>query len=262
MRTGLRPLKNLSQNFLKDETYATRLVESMNIQPGETVLEIGAGEGVLTRYLMQSDAAKVIAVELDTRMLPWLKMRFGDDARFQLIAEDFLKLDLDEMIASVAPNPLRVCGNLPYAITSPILFALLDHREGVKDFTVTVQKEVAERFVSPPGCKAYGVPSILFQLYGDLKILFNVPRGAFEPVPKVESAVMQCVFLSQARYPVQDQKLFEKLVKTGFSQRRKMLRNTIQSMVGDIPDLPVELTQRPEQLSVATWAELANLIAA
>lgn len=262
MRTGLRPLKSLSQNFLKDETYARRLVESMAIQPGETVLEIGAGEGVLTRYIMQSPAARFIAVELDKRMQPWLQMRFGDDDRFHLIPEDFLKMNLDAVIASVLPDKIRVCGNLPYAITSPILFALLDHRYGVKDVTVTIQKEVAERFVSSPGCKAFGVPSVLFQLFGDLSILFEVPPVAFEPVPKVESAVMCCRFLDQPRYPVQNYKLFEKLVKTAFGQRRKMLRNTIKSMVGDRCKIPIDLTHRPEELSVETWAELANWIVA
>lgn len=260
MRTGLRPLKKFSQNFLKDETYARRLVDSMKVQPEDVILEIGAGEGMLTRCLMQTEAARIIAVELDSRMLPWLEMRFGSDARFRLIANDFLKVDLPALVESEASGKkIRVVGNLPYAITSPILFSLLENRQLVQDVTVTVQKEVAERFVSSPGKKAYGIPSVLFQLYGDLALLFYIPRQAFEPVPKVESAVLQCRFLNASRFPIADVDVLRQLVKTGFGQRRKMLRNTISSLLGS-PDgsVPIDLTLRPEQVSIQSWAELAN----
>ena len=151
MASGIRPLKRFSQNFLKDPGFAKRLVEAFGIGPGDTVLEIGPGEGILTRALLSSSAERVIAVEIDRRCADWLRREFGKDARFLLIERDFLKTEIEPLCP--ANGKFRVVGNIPYAITSPILFRLLELRSCIRDFALTVQKEVAERVCSPPGSK-------------------------------------------------------------------------------------------------------------
>jgi 16S rRNA (adenine1518-N6/adenine1519-N6)-dimethyltransferase len=259
MGTGIRPLRRFSQNFLTDPAFARRLVSAFDPKPSDTILEIGPGEGVLTRELLASGAGRVIAVEIDTRCSRWLRSEFAGEPRFHLIEGDFLKTDLEPLRPE--GGKLRVAGNIPYAITSPILFRLLDLRDGVRDFALTMQKEVAERLASPPGSKAYGIPSVLFQLHADIRILFLIPPGAFRPAPSVESAVLYGAFLDAPRWPVRDESFFRGLVKTAFGQRRKMLR---RSLSGRLRSESVRerlnefLERRPETLSVREWTILAD----
>ncbi len=223
------------------------------------VLEIGPGQGTLTRCILDSPAAVVIGVEIDRRCAEVLRLDFADEPRFRLIEQDFLKTRL----AGLAPEgmKLRIVGNIPYAITSPILFKLLDERPHVRDFAFTMQKEVALRVAGKPGTKDYGIPSVLIQMAADVRILFTIPRGAFRPIPGVDSAVLAGTFLDGLRFQVQDEAFFRGIVKMGFGQRRKMLRNTLKGHWGGGPDpagLERTLDRRPEDLSVEEWAGLAD----
>ncbi|MBN2201050.1 ribosomal RNA small subunit methyltransferase A [bacterium] len=257
----VRPLKRFSQNFLKDASFGRRLVESLDIRPGDVVLEIGPGQGTLTRCILDSPAASVIGVEIDRRCAEVLRRDFLDEPRFRLIERDFLKTRL----SGLAPEgtKLRIIGNIPYAITSMILFKLLDERPQVRDFAFTMQKEVALRVAGRPGTKDFGIPSVLIQMAADVRILFAIPRGAFRPIPGVDSAVLAGVFLDGPRFPVRDEAFFRALVKKGFGQRRKMLRNSLKPYWGGGPDpagLERTLDRRPEDLSVEEWAGLADAL--
>jgi len=254
--------KSFSQHLLKDVSFAKRIVDSMNIGEYDSILEIGPGGGALTEWLIKSPVERIMAVELDKRFYPFLTARFGQDDRFHLIENDFLKMDLHVLIST--GKKLRIVGNLPYAITTPILFRILDNRSLIDDLIVTVQKEVAERIVSCPGTKVYGIPSVFFQLYSNSEILFNIPRNAFFPVPKVDSAVLKISFREEPLFPVHDTLLFQQVVKTVFQQRRKMLKNTLKRFVqkDDVLDrVPLDLSRRPETLTVFEFVQVSNFLA-
>jgi 16S rRNA (adenine1518-N6/adenine1519-N6)-dimethyltransferase len=259
MGYGIYLKKALSQHFMKEVSYAERIVQSMGIQQGDLVLEIGPGDGVLTRCLLSKPLERLFAVELDRRLYPLLTGQFGKDGRFQLIEKDFLKLDMSSI--AMDARKLRVVGNLPYAVTSPILFKILENRSIIVDLTATVQKEVAERLTAPPGNKTYGIPSVFFQMHATIRLLFSIPRKAFFPVPDVDSAVVHVLFLPKAAFLVKDEAFFKTMVKTVFNQRRKMLRNTVKPFIkneSDIENAPVKLDRRPETLSVREFAELSD----
>jgi 16S rRNA (adenine1518-N6/adenine1519-N6)-dimethyltransferase len=261
VQSGIRPLKRFSQNLLKDPVFARKLAESLDIRSGDAVLEIGPGEGILTRFFLESPAEKVIAVEIDRRFAAWLRKRFAKEKKFRLVEGNFLMTNLQTLVPE--GSKLRIVGNIPYAITSPILFHLLDNRAFIRDFGLTVQKEVCRRVVSPPGSKIYGIPSVLFQLHADVRMLFTIPPGAFLPVPKVDSAVLYGRFCDKPKFEVADEKFFRTFVKTLFGQRRKMIRNTIQTWAAKDEDLGVFssfLDKRPEMLSVGELVALSNHI--
>jgi 16S rRNA (adenine1518-N6/adenine1519-N6)-dimethyltransferase len=260
-RSGIRPLRRFSQNFLVDPGPAKRLAESLGIAPGDTVVEIGPGEGVLTRFLLDSPAARVVGVELERRCADWLRGRFAGERRFVLIEGDFLQADLP----ALAPGKgrLHVAGNIPYAITSPILFRLLDHRQRVREAALTMQEEVARRVAASPGSKEYGIPSVLLQMWSDVRVLFRVPRGAFRPVPGVDSAVLHAAFRTDPRAVIEDEAFFRRTVRTLFGQRRKMIRNTVRALAPGLPEnvLPDGLLRkRPEELTPEALADLSNRI--
>lgn len=261
MLSGLRTRKRLGQHFLKDRSFATRIVESIGIEAGDQILEIGSGEGVLTELLLKSSAGEVHGIEIDPRLCQFLKERFRSEKRFHLIEGDFLKFD----IASICEKKhgLRVAGNLPYYITSPILFQLLENRSWIRDLVVTVQKEVGERLASLPDRKSYGVPSVLFQTYCNVKELFRIPGQAFYPVPEVGSTVIHIEFGNESKYSIKDENLHKKIVKGTFNHRRKMLRNTLTRVIDDesiLNDITIDLSRRPESLSVQEFAELSNQV--
>jgi 16S rRNA (adenine1518-N6/adenine1519-N6)-dimethyltransferase len=257
--SGLRTRKRLGQHFLKDRSFAIRLVESMGIQPGDRILEIGSGEGVLTELLLKSSASQIYGVEIDSRLCQFLTERFRGEMKFHLIEKDFLKFDISSICER--KHELRVAGNLPYYITSPILFHLLENRSCIRDSVVTVQKEVGERMASPPNQKSYGVPSVLFQTYCDVKVLFRIPRQVFFPVPEVDSVVMQIEFERQRKYSIKNEDLYERIVKGTFNQRRKMLRNTLARLIDNasiLNEIAIDLSRRPESLSVPEFVALGN----
>ena len=199
-------------------------------------------------------------MEIDSRLNAALAERFGEDKKFHLISGDILQ----QKLGSLADDErLRVVGNLPYAITSPILFKLLAERAVIRDAVLMMQKEVAERLKSRPGCKAYGIPSVLFQLYSELELMRRVSPRVFKPVPRVESAVMRIRFRADPLIPVRDQKFLSRVIKTGFGKRRKMLRNALAPLLPadrNRTGAEIDLTRRAEELSIEEWVRLSHLL--
>lgn len=260
MKPTLRARRSLGQHFLRDDNIARKIASAVAPAPGDLILEIGPGEGALTRHLT-GRGARLLLAEIDERAVEVLRAAFpGDDA--EVLHGDVLALDLTRE-AAARQTRLRVAGNIPYNITTPILFHLVDHRAAVRDATLMMQKEVAVRIAAPPGGKEYGILSVLTQLYADVRVLFDVSRNAFVPKPDVTSTVLRLSFLPGPRYPVADEALARAMVRAVFGQRRKTLRNSLRAFLervgGGLPETPV-LTRRPEELSVREFTELANLL--
>jgi 16S rRNA (adenine1518-N6/adenine1519-N6)-dimethyltransferase len=228
------------------------------------LLEIGPGEGALTRHLIGS-AGRLILVDIDRRVTEGLRELYQDDD-VDVINDDFLEIDIAAMThrtAALYGGKLRVVGNIPYNITSPILFQLLDNRMHLVDATLMMQREVARRIVSLPGRKEYGILSVFCQLYADCTLLFDVSASAFYPKPKVNSAVMRMAMLSEPRYPVADERVFRTVVRSVFGKRRKTLRNSLRYLVGDAVaglEGDVDLGRRPEELTLRELVDLSGLL--
>jgi len=257
---SVKPKKHLGQHFLKNRSFAQKIVESLLIREGDMVLEIGPGTGVLTELLVESKAGGITLVEVDTSLAERLQKQFVHDTRVRVICGDILKLNWEEIRDR---RKIKVIGNLPYYITSPILFRLLEKRDTIDSIVVTVQKEVGERLESLPGRKTYGIPSVLFQTFGTVEKLFTIPNHAFIPKPEVSSAVVRLTFFDLPPYPVSDERFFRHLVKTAFGQRRKMLKNTVKTLLDhpeDMNRINIDLSRRPESLSVEEWVQLGSEI--
>lgn len=249
--------KSFGQHFLKDENIARKIVERFNEEnPVNTVLEIGPGTGMLTKYLLENAAINLYAVEADIRMIPFLKDNFPRLSH-QLIHDDFLDLDLNVLPA----KEFSIIGNFPYNISSRILFKVYENKERVAFLTGMFQREVAQRIAAKHGNKAYGILSVFMQAYYDVQYLFEVHEKCFNPPPKVKSAIIQ--LLRKKTFPgITSEKIFTQSVKAGFNQRRKTLRNSLKHLVSDQELLSDEtFNQRAEQLSVEEWTNLANKIA-
>ena len=243
--------KSLGQNFLVDESMARKIVDSINPQPDDVILEIGPGRGMITQFLQQR-AGKLVSVEIDQRLYEQLDATFKDADNFELIKKDFLKVDLNEFNFA---QKVRVVGNIPYNITSPILFKIFDQRHLVDDLTLLVQKEVGHRIVSKPNCKDYGILAVISQALADVDMLLDVPPTVFQPRPKVDSALVRWSFAEQRSHTIKDQVFFRILVKQAFGLRRKMLRNSLKEFADKTS---FDFTRRPEQLTVTEWIDLAN----
>jgi 16S rRNA (adenine1518-N6/adenine1519-N6)-dimethyltransferase len=265
MGLPLRPRKSLGQNFLTDDNIARKIVRAIGPQPTEIVVEIGPGKGALTRHLL-SHAKRVVGVEIDKRAIEILEKTFESELRsnqLQLRSEDFLTLDLHELSKTLRA-PLRIVGNIPYYITSPILFRVIEQRRAVRDLTILVQLEVANRIVARPNTRTYGILSVFCQFYGKPKLLFKVPPTAFYPKPKVVSALLRIEFAGEPISRPVDERVFVSVVRATFGKRRKTLRNGLKySEFGDLDlsKLDFDLRRRPEQLSVEEFVNLSNMIA-
>ena len=257
---SLRPKKSLGQNFLRDENIARKIVAAVAPKTTDVVVEIGPGEGALTKYLVTA-VRRLVVVDLDERVIQRLAQQFPAE-RMQVVHGDFLETDLDAL-ALAAGADLRIVGNIPYNITSPILFHLLDHRTHVHDVTMMMQREVARRLVAGPRTKEYGILSVFTQLFSDATHLFDVPPTVFYPKPDVTSSVIQLQMRLIPRYPLRDEGTFRRMVRTVFGKRRKMLRNTLKEFVekeGLALPKGFDLEQRPEDLTVAQLAALSNAL--
>lgn len=245
----VRPKKSLGQHFLRDENIARRIVDSLLLDRRTPVVEIGPGTGVLTRLLIKNPHCDLTAIELDRESAEYLRHHFPS---LRLIEGDFLALDL----ATVFEGPFSIIGNFPYNISSQIFFRILDCRDQVKQVVCMLQKEVADRIASPHGNKVYGILSVLIQAYYDVEMLFKVSPGVFHPPPKVMSAVIRLTRNSRAHLGC-DEKLFVQVVKQGFNNRRKTLRNALKNLnlPAAITVLPL-LDKRAEQLSVEDFLQL------
>lgn len=254
---SVRAKKHLGQHFLTDKNTAARIVSSLRptLLGYDTVLEVGPGMGVLSDFLVGDTALDTYLIDIDTESIAYLQDRYPQlDNR--LISGDFLTLSFDEYF----PDKLAVIGNFPYNISSQILFKVLEERHRVAEVVGMFQKEVAERCVAKPGNKTYGILSVFIQAYFDVEYLFTVKAGAFNPPPKVLSGVIRLT-----RNPVAaldcDEKLFRRVVKAAFNQRRKTLRNSLSAITTKdrLPDSAL-LDLRAERLGVADFVALTNAI--
>ena len=250
------PRKRFGQNFLVDAHYVDRIVTAVDPRPGDNVVEIGPGLAALTARLI-AGAGRIAAVEIDRDLAAGLRERFGPEALALTVAD---ALDFD--FATLGAD-LRVVGNLPYNISSPLLFHLADHADVVRDIHVMLQREVVARMTAGPGTKDYGRLSVMLQTRFAVTRLFTVPAGAFRPAPNVESAVARLVPLRDARPTIADATLFARVVAAAFGQRRKTLRNALASIADAtaIEAAGVEPSARGETLSVAQFVGLANHLA-
>ena len=253
----VKPKKYLGQHFLNDQHVAMRIVESLPIPPYK-VLEIGPGMGVLTEHLCKISDIDLSLVELDTESVDYLNVHYPALSS-KIFSADFLKMDLSEYFAC----EFSIIGNFPYNISSQIFFKVLEHRDQVKYVTGMVQREVGRRLTSGPGSREYGILSVLMQAWYDAEYLFTVDEHVFNPPPKVKSAVIRFTRNDVTDIGC-DEKLFLKVVKTAFNQRRKTLRNSIKSFGVQATDQRTQelLQKRPEQLSVPEFVELTNIVAA
>lgn len=264
-RHGFSFSKALGQNFLVNPSVCPRMAQLSGAREGVGVLEIGPGIGVLTNELLKL-ADKVVAVELDKRLLPVLEETLSEYDHFKVINEDVLKLDLNRVIREEFEGlDVVVCANLPYYITSPVMMKLLESRLPVKSITVMVQKEAALRLTAEDGTRESSAITVAVHYYAEPELLFHVSRGSFMPAPNVDSAVIRLT-LREPLYLPKDEKLFFKVIRAAFSQRRKTVLNSISSSLAldkdSVRDIlrkaEVEPTARAERLTVEDFGRIAD----
>lgn len=251
----VRAKKYLGQHFLKDESIAEKIADSLSYKGYDQILEIGPGMGVLTKYLLEKDTTTRV-IEIDTESVAYLKAHYLQLSN-RIIEQDFLKYDLNLVFKG---KPFAIIGNFPYNISSQILFKTLEMRDQIPEFSGMFQKEVALRICSKEGSKVYGILSVLTQAFYEAEYLFTVSPEVFNPPPKVDSGVLFLKRKADFKLPC-DEALFFRVVKTSFQQRRKTLRNSLKSFnLSDNLKANSIFGQRPEQLSVALFLELTSLI--
>lgn len=254
MATRIRAKKSLGQHFLIDRNIAGKIVHQLGPGVSGSVLEIGPGMGALTQFLVKKDSIDLYLVEIDHQSVEYLKQQFPD-LKARIIREDFLQLDLKHRFS----GPVTIIGNFPYNISSQIFFKILENRECVERVVCMIQKEVADRIRSHPGTKQYGILSVLLQAYFHVELLFHVNEKVFVPAPKVKSSVVRFIRNDTKRLEC-DEALFFTIVKTGFNQRRKILRNALKTILLNLDLNHVLLRRRPEELSVNEFVELTRMI--
>jgi 16S rRNA (adenine1518-N6/adenine1519-N6)-dimethyltransferase len=257
MPESKRPLKRFSQNFLTNPLIQNKIVDALRITAEDRVIEIGPGKGALTDHVLRANPASFQAIEIDRRWIEHLKNSFG--AALQIIERDVLEVDFPALLNN-ATQPVKVLGNLPYHITSPILFKLIDNYRLFHSAVLMTQKEVARRITAQPRTKEYGILAVLSQTYARAEYLFDVKPGNFFPAPSVDSAVFRLTFYPQIS-GLQNENLFRALVRGTFNTRRKMLRNSLgriydKSIVYSLES--VSLDRRPEELTIQEFKELSN----
>ena len=252
-----RPRKRFGQNFLRDEHIIGKILAAIAPRPGQHIVEIGPGEGALTRDLIDS-GAELTAVEIDRDLIQQLLLRFGLAQNFQLQQADALNFDFRDLAGS--GQRLRIVGNLPYNISTPLLFHLLQYADIIDDLHFMLQKEVVERMAATAGSRSYGRLSVMVQYACEVTPLFNVPPGAFYPAPKVHSAVLRLAPWRTLPHPATDAKLLGKVVNTAFQQRRKTLRNALKGIISQegLTSLGIDSKIRPENLSLAEYVAISN----
>ena len=265
--------KSLGQNLLTDRNYQQKIVKEMNIGPADLIIEIGPGLGAMTEHFLPL-CLHYTAVEIDDRFAAALQSRFGADAKFELVHQNFLKIDLAALANDLRgrfpeTKSLIVFGNIPYNITTPIITKLIAERVW-DDAFMTVQNEYADRLVAPPGSKTYGSITLFVSYHLAVKKLFKIPSGVFHPIPKVDSAFLFLTPLAAPAVAVPDPELLFKIIRTAFSQRRKMLGNTLkklefenmpgQKLFKTVAECGINLKLRPEQLSLADFATITKAI--
>jgi 16S rRNA (adenine1518-N6/adenine1519-N6)-dimethyltransferase len=254
-----RARKRFGQNFLHDEHVIARIVSAITPRPGERLVEIGPGQGAITAPLLALGQGLSV-IEIDRDLAAHLRQRFGENPGFNLLERDVLDVDFSQF--SNTPRSLRILGNLPYNISTPLLFHLLRYRHLIHDMLFMLQLEVVERLAATPGSADYGRLSVMMQYHCKVERLFKVPPGAFTPAPKVESAIVRLEPWPAPPYPVRDERLFATLVRDAFNQRRKTLRNALKQWMNDAQwqQSGLDPNLRPENLSLGDYARIAAIV--
>ena len=267
---GFRLTKSLGQNFLTDKNVIDRIIEGAQIGENDLVIEIGPGIGVIT-YEASLAARKVIAVEIDRNLIPILAEILAERDNIEVVNRDILKTDVNALIAEArekdpAIEKVRIIGNLPYYITTPIIMKLLEEGVCADGITVMMQKEVADRIKAPAGNKTYGALSVAVQYYCEVEGVVNVPKEVFVPQPKVDSAVLNLKIRKEKPVELMDDQVFFQVVKAGFGQRRKTLNNSLMGVEGITKEIAgaaleaagIEPSRRAETLTLEEFAKLSN----
>ncbi|MEM6998868.1 MAG: 16S rRNA (adenine(1518)-N(6)/adenine(1519)-N(6))-dimethyltransferase RsmA [Pseudomonadota bacterium] len=250
-----RARKRFGQNFLHDPAIIERIVDVINPQKDDYILEIGPGKGALTRLILER-VCELNVIEIDRDLVKLLETSIGKDERLKIHQADALKIDLDQF----GQNEWRIVGNLPYNISTPLLFHLLNYKHYIKDMLFMLQKEVVDRICAKPGNKQYGRLSIMLQYYCDIESLFVIKSGAFIPSPKVDSAIVKLTPLTKPRFELASEQSLELIVREAFSKRRKTIRNGLKKYVdeSDFLKLGIAPEIRAENLAIADFVKLAN----
>jgi 16S rRNA (adenine1518-N6/adenine1519-N6)-dimethyltransferase len=257
-----RPKKFLGQNFLVDDNISQKIIKCLDIKENDIILEIGPGQGALTKFLIDYKN-EYIAVEIDKHIVEKLNEKYY--GKIKILHKDFLKIDFNSELKDlfVSGKKIKIIGNIPYNITSEILFKFFDNKEKIDVAVIMVQKELAHRLTAKPDTKDYGILAIQTQINSEPQIMFNVPPTAFFPKPKVHSAIVKLNF-DKSGYKIADADLLKKLVRTSFGQRRKMMSNSLKELFVETKisfgDLKFDFSRRPENVSVREFIELANEI--
>lgn len=258
----IKPKKSLGQNFLRDEKALQKIIDSAELTSDDFVIEVGPGEGVLTEQLAKY-AKKVIAIELDNALVPLLQKKFANHKNIEIIHADILDINLPELLKANNVSDYKVIANIPYYITSPIIRLFLEQTNQPEEILLLIQKEVAERIVAKPG--QMSILAISVQYYAEAEIMFEVGRNSFSPAPKVDSAVIK--ILPQKTFNKEKDKKFFRIVKAGFSAKRKTLQNNLASSLQiDKAVVSVKLkaaslseTARAQELNINDWKSLSEL---
>jgi len=256
-----RARKRFGQNFLHDPGIINRIVKAVTPLPGQVLVEIGPGHGAITAPLLEA-ASELTAIEIDRDLAAALRTRFAANPGFRLIEQDVLKVNFAELAQGRPPGSLRILGNLPYNISTPLLFHLLDYREFISDMVFMLQLEVVDRLAAMPGSQDYGRLSVMMQYHCKVEKLFKVPPGAFTPQPKVDSAIVKLTPWRPLPHPARNPVTLGRVVRTAFSQRRKTLRNTLKTLLPaeQLERLDIDLNLRPENLGLRDYVRISDLV--
>ena len=251
--------KRFGQNFLHDPGVISQIIASISPREGQHLVEIGPGQGALTSGILDS-TGELDVIELDRDLIPTLLLRFGLNKQFRIHEADALKFDFSSL--KTDERPLRVIGNLPYNISTPLIFHLLGFESLIQDMHFMLQKEVVQRLAAQPGEKHYGRLGIMTQYYCQVDYLFTVGPGAFKPAPKVDSAIVRMTPHQQLPHPCKSVAMLEAVVRDAFSQRRKTIRNTLKSRlkVEELEQLNIAPSARPEVLTLADFVRIADYL--
>jgi 16S rRNA (adenine1518-N6/adenine1519-N6)-dimethyltransferase len=259
--TNHRARKRFGQNFLHDQGVIHHIARSINAHANDHMIEIGPGQGALTADILAS-GCQLDAIELDRDLIPILEQRFSNEPRFHLHQGDALNFDFSSLASR--GEKLRVIGNLPYNISTPLIFHLLDQQQLIHDMHFMLQLEVVNRLAASPGNKNYGRLTVMAQYYCDVHSLFEVPPEAFSPRPKVQSAIVRLAPHKQLPFPADNVSTLEQVLRSAFNQRRKTLRNSLKNDIAaeQLESLNINPTARPETLSLQQFVAISNAVSA
>jgi 16S rRNA (adenine1518-N6/adenine1519-N6)-dimethyltransferase len=263
---GLFPKKRLGQHFLVDRNILNKVIWAAQVEKEDTVLEVGPGLGEMTIALARQ-AKRVIAIEIDSKLVAILNEKMKNYPNVEVVKSDILKVDFNQFLKKEG-HPIKVVANLPYQVSTQLLFRFIESKETFSTFTLMLQKEVAERMVAPPGGKEYGPLSIFIQMFLDVSIRFFIKPSAFFPPPKVESAVIQMVWKEKPMIETNDEEWFKRVVKACFGYRRKTLVNALKHSELSLPEsielkmeaIGIDPRRRPETLTIQEYASLAKVL--